>query len=137
MTSSSTFFLNLSFSLLSPLTTQKIINARIRKLIIAERKLPIFIDVPGIIHLDISITDSTALVSPTVLVAAVLSAPVIRDTTYAIPGLIMSATSESTMLLNAPPTTTPTAISTTFPRDIKSLNSSTNFIAIYPHQQHY
>ena len=71
MTSSSTFFLNLSFSLLSPLTTQKIINARIRKLIIAERKLPIFIDVPGIIHLDISITDSTALVSPTVLVAAV------------------------------------------------------------------
>ena len=70
--------------------------------------------------------------SPTVLVAAVLSAPVIRDTMYAIPGLIMSATSESTMLLNAPPTTTPTAISTTFPRDIKSLNSSTNFIAIYP-----
>ena len=43
-------------------------------------------------------------------------------------GLMMSFTSELTMAVNAPPITTPTAISSTLPRMAKALNSSKNFL---------
>ena len=39
-------------------------------------------------------------------------------------GLMMSLTSAVTMAVNAPPTTTPTARSMTLPREMKTLNSS-------------
>ncbi|EJW98040.1 hypothetical protein EVA_13855 [gut metagenome] len=42
-------------------------------------------------------------------------------------GLSRSLTSESTIPLNAPPMTTPTAMSMTLPRMAKSLNSCKNF----------
>ena len=45
--------------------------------------------------------------------------PVAREMT----GMMMSLTSEVTMVLKAPPTITPTAISMTLPRMINSLNS--------------
>ena len=42
-------------------------------------------------------------------------------------GEMMSPTSEFTMAVNAEPTTTPTAMSSTLPRMAKALNSSKNF----------
>ena len=45
-----------------------------------------------------------------------------------ISGLMTSSTRAVTMAVNAPPMTTPTAISSTLPRMAKALNSSKNFL---------
>ncbi len=104
---SASFFLPRDMTLLTALTSRKMISAMIRKLITAVMNLPYAMWAPLI-----SSTKSLKSMPPKI--------PRI--------GEMMSSVSEVTIAPNAPPMITPTARSMTLPRMMNSLNSFTIFI---------